>query len=284
MLATELVTEIKRKGQIQQAETVITDDDLIALANRELEVVIFPKIMSLRENYFLAQKDYAIGTSRRFRLPRRIMGDRISQVIVINGNENYALPQSNSTVLSKETQTGFYMSEGEIIITGTMPTGTLRIVYPCRPPLMVLTPNPSTYKSISAVGANSVTSVESGLTGTLEVIRGNPPHRTVSPRVSFAAGVGTDLDCSTDYTRYDTFDFSITQNASPYVPLEETLMDWLTQRVVMRYYEMFGHQQEMMLAGEKLKDIEKDVMAMLSPRVENEPKTISNMEILGWRY
>jgi hypothetical protein len=40
----------------------------------------------------------------------------------------------------------------------------------------------------------------------------------------------------------------------------------------------------MSLAGQKLADIERDVMAMLSPRVENEPKTISNMEILGWRY
>lgn len=40
----------------------------------------------------------------------------------------------------------------------------------------------------------------------------------------------------------------------------------------------------MQLSGQKLADIEKDVYAMLSPRVENEPKTISNMEILGWRY
>lgn len=48
MLATELLTEIKRKGQIQEAETVLTDADIIALANRELQVVIFPKIMSLR--------------------------------------------------------------------------------------------------------------------------------------------------------------------------------------------------------------------------------------------
>lgn len=109
MLATELLIEIKRKGQIQEAETVVTDDDLIALANRELEVVIFPKIMSLRENYFLSQKDYVIGTSRRFRLPPRIMGDRISQVLVINGPESYSLPQTNIGILSNQGPAGFYV-------------------------------------------------------------------------------------------------------------------------------------------------------------------------------
>lgn len=121
--------------------------------------------------------------------------------------------------MSQLGPSGFYVGEGEIVITGTMPTGTLRIVYPCRPPLMTTTPNASTYKAISSVGASSVTSVESGLTGTLEVIRGNPPYRTISPNVSFSAGVGTDSDCSTDYTRYAALDFSITQDASPYVPL-----------------------------------------------------------------
>jgi hypothetical protein len=106
---------------------------------------------------------------------------------------------------------------------------------------MTTTPNASTYKMISAVGGSSVTSIESGLSGTLEVIRGNQPYRTVSPRVSFAAGAGTDLDCSSDYTRYAVGDFSIEADASPYVPLEETLIDWLTQRVVMRYHEILGH-------------------------------------------
>lgn len=147
------------------------------------------------------------------------MGDRISQVLVVNGSDTYSLPQSNINIMSQLGPSGFYVGEGEIIITGTMPTGTLRIIYPCRPPLMTLTPNTSVYKAITAVGSSSVTSVEGTLTGSLEVIRGSQPYRTVSPNMSFSSGVGTDGDCSTDYTRFAVGDYSIERDASPYVPL-----------------------------------------------------------------
>jgi hypothetical protein len=79
------------------------------MANRELQVVIFPKIMSLRENYFLSQKDYTLGTSRRFRLPSRIMGDRVSQVLVINGSESYSLPQTSINVVQQTGPSGFFV-------------------------------------------------------------------------------------------------------------------------------------------------------------------------------
>ena len=69
MLVSEFLTNLKRRGQIQAAQTVLTDADFIGFANDEMKTVICPKILSLRDNYFRAQQDYALTGKRRYRLP-----------------------------------------------------------------------------------------------------------------------------------------------------------------------------------------------------------------------
>lgn len=276
MLASELLTEIKRKGQIQSAQTVISDTDLIAMANRELQQVIAPKIVSLRDNYFSCQKDYSLSGRRRYRLPPRILGDRIDLIKILDGSgAEYNLIQTTRNERSYLRQ-GFYVTEGDIVLTGDLPTGTMRVFYSCRPALMVVGATTTAISSVSS-GSFAVTIAN----GTYDAIRANQPYRTISPNISVTGNVGTNSD-SSDYELFQAGDFVIAQDQSPYVPLEETMCDWLSQRTVMRYHEYLGHVEEMQLAGAKLADIERDIMALLSPRVSDQPKVVQGMESLGW--
>lgn len=279
MLVTELIADIKRKAQMQQAQTVITDADLVAWANRQLQNVICPKLLSLRQSYFQGQKDYALSYKRRYRLPPRILGDRISLIKIIDTNGGqYNLIQTSINERSTNRQ-GFYVTQGDIILTGDLPTGTMRVFYPIRPPLM--TASGGLGYPINSVGTSNFTSTTAP-NGNKQVIRSGSPYRTVSPSVTIASSTGIDND-STDYERYQVGDLVINYNETGYVPLQDQLCDWLAQRVYMRYLQALGHNEQLGAAGSKLADIEKDMMALLSPRVENQPKVILGMQSLGWR-
>lgn len=165
MLVSEFLTNLKRRGQYQANQTVLADNDYIAFANDEMRMVICPKIMSVRENYFLGQRDYALGSSRRIRLPPRILGGRISKVVNIIGGEHRELIQTSISTNLLSGQDGYFMSEGAIVLTGFIPSGVLRVFYGIRPPKMVTTAYVS--KTITAVGTSTITASSATADGTV---------------------------------------------------------------------------------------------------------------------
>ena len=280
MLVADFLINLKRRGQYQAAQTVLSDADYTAFANDELRSVIAPKILSLRDNYFSAVKRYSVS-GRRYRLPSSCMGGRIYSIMVTDGSSSeYHLNQMPNTDKSASGRRGFYVQQGQFILTGDLPSGTLVVTYPCRIPTMQAVTN----KTVTAVGASSITlsAVHAAGTGHI-VVRGTSPYRTVSPAVvTDGTNVATDAD-DTDYTKFAVGDVFLNTNTTSLVPLQEQLCDWLLQRTHMRVLQALGQTDQMQAAGSKLADIEKDVMAFMSPRVQNSPKVIFGMQSAGWR-
>lgn len=74
----------------------------------------------------------------------------------------YDLQQTNNTDKSTANRRGFYVTEGDIVLTGDLPSGTMTVKYPVRPPKM--SSSAVALGALSAVGASSV--VSGSLTGT----------------------------------------------------------------------------------------------------------------------
>ena len=281
MLVTQFVTQVKRKLQLVSAQTVITDADIVAWANRQLQMVICPKILSVRQNYFLGQKSYPISGTR-YRLPPRILGNRITIVKVIDGNGGQYTLTPTSIAQKANYRQGYYIQQGDIVLTGQVPSsGVIVVWYPIRPPLMSAT--------ATAVGTvlSSTTQVNASLalSGDYEIIRSGSPYRTISPKVNFSgSALGYDSDYGDEYNRFAAGDIIITANSTHIVPLEEQLCDWLSQRTAMRALQALGHSTELGIMGSKLADIEKDSLALISPRVQDQPKVVIGMQALGWRF
>jgi hypothetical protein len=108
MLVSELLTNLKRRGQIQAAQTILSDSDFVGFANDEIKSVIAPKILSLRDNYFSCVKEVAV--SRRVRLPAKCMGGRIQRLTLVDGSEEHDLIQTPNTLGPSSDLTGFYVS------------------------------------------------------------------------------------------------------------------------------------------------------------------------------
>lgn len=286
---SEFLSDLKLRGQIQSNQRVFADADLLTIANREIRMVIVPKILSLRERYFSGYKDYTISSKRRYRLPPRCAGGRVFDIKIYpdglaNPTTEYSLKQNHPSDIDRG-QAGFYIDGDDIVLnSGQDATGAMRVFYPIRPPLMVASPAVST--TISSVSGVLVTMASPPVAGTYECIRNSNGNTTITPSlVSPAGSVAADTDdLSGDTTeRFAYGDIVCTSGQTPNVPLPDELTDWLSQRTLMRYLEILGHADEVALAGAKLQDIEKDAMAFLSPRIENEEKYVADKETLGWR-
>lgn len=283
MLVSTFLSQLKSRGQYSTSQTVLTDSDYIDFANRQMQMVIIPKILSVRQSYFQSLVDYALTSSRRYRTPRRAVGGRISRIQIISGSQQIMIPMVDNKTRDNSPILGFRVSQGQIYITGTIPVGSvMRVFYPCRPPLMSATA--TALGTISSVGSSQF-NLSSGLTGTAQIIRGQAPYRTITananPVVSGSPPT-VDSDCS-DYTRFQSGDIAITRDATHYVPLQDQLCDWLLQRTHMRVLQTLGYSEQIQIAGSKLADIQKDCLALISPRVLDQPKLINGMQIVGWR-
>jgi hypothetical protein len=285
-LVTDLLADIKRKGFFQADGTVLSDADFIDAANKELQNVIVPKILSVRERYFTCYKDYNLGTLKRLRLPSRIAGGRIFDLQIVDGNGvPYSLNEKSSGEISGRQ--GFFIDNNEIVFSNnfnTVPVGRLRCTYPCRPPLM------STSAVIAATvvsASGSVIVPSTSITGTYEVIRQDSPYSTIAPAVSFVSLSGTNPDDTSgdDVANYFTpGDIIISPNSTMYVPLPLELHDWLAARVVSRVNASLGRSMELQNSEKEVKKIEADLSALINPRVENGEKVFMDKETLGWRY
>lgn len=279
-----LIADIKVKTQMQAASTAISDSNIVDMANNELQTVIVPWVMGYRERFFSAFKDYTISSRTRYRLPPRIVGGRIFDVQINDGTRIYSLNYKSPGEIS--ARAGFTIDGNDLVIwmpnSNTQLTGIMRVSYPCRPPDMGTTLN--TTSPVTSVAATSVTAAAAG-SGSFEVINGDT-FLTVSPTVTFAAGVGTNPDIlqGDDYTGiYAVNDLVLTGSFTPNVPLTRELRDLLSYRVCQRIRSAWGHKDEVDLAQIEINKIEKHVSNMLSPRVENEEKVCVDKETLGWR-
>lgn len=285
---SEFLSDLKLRGQIQSNQNVLSDADFLTLANRELQMVLVPKILSVRERYFSGFKDYSIGAGRRVRIPPRAAGGRLFDLkFYPNGLADtqscYSIKMNHASDVDRG-QSGFYLDGDDLVLnSGAESSGVLRVYYPIRPPKMVTAASAST--TIASVSGSSITLAVSQSAGTYEAIRTSNGCMTISPNLSVNGTAASDTDDkSSDVTgRFAAGDIVCTANQSANVPLPEELVDWLSQRVLLRVLEALGHAEEATLAGNKLGDIEKDALALLSPRIENSEKVILDKEALGWR-
>jgi len=278
---SELLSGIKRKAFIQAQGTVYSDSDIVSFADNELKFVIVPKILSVRENYFNCFKDYSISAGQnRYRLPPRIAGGRIQRVVITNGSETYELKYSAYEL--NHTQ-AYYIDNTEIVLLGdTKAEGTMRVYYPCRPATLDST-SPTTYL-VTAVTSTGATSTGTP-NGNYEIIRQNSPYTTISPNITVSSNAIADNDMinPVEYLgRFEVGDILIPRNTTTYVALPVELCDWLEQRTIMRIQEYLGHQQELEISAAKLRDMERDMLALISPRVEQSEKILTDKETLGW--
>lgn len=285
MNSTELLADIKRKAQIETNNSTLTDLNLLDMATKELQTVITPKILSVREGYLVSYTDFTLSSGRSYRIPSKATGNKLTQLEYIS-SDGSARDIPFKPLRDHAFMEGFFVRANTVILSTYAPqSGTLRMHYAIRPGAL-------TESGIVVTVTNSTTltfaSIHSLVAGSLfSTQRPDSPYEYSATDLVVLTAPTTSTVTVASTSDVNTSDIATNQPAgSPtrksYIPqIPEELHDWLSYRTSMRVLEHLGHSDLLALKAEKLKDLEKDVLALISPRVDTAEKSCGNFELLG---
>ena len=93
---TALLAAIKRKLQIPSGDTKLTDTELLNIADDEMRSFVIPKLLTVREDYFVEQGTIAGSTASRVLLPAPIQAETILSVAcVLSSGVTYPVSRVN---------------------------------------------------------------------------------------------------------------------------------------------------------------------------------------------
>jgi hypothetical protein len=142
----DLAEAVRRRGMLPPGSPEnITDDDILAFANEELQSYIVPLVLSVREEYFVAVLDTnVVADQAAYDIPSDAIGLKLRSVQLSNGTGGYYdLPRVEPERVDEYGALGapqaYYLRANSVMLV-PVPTAagaTLRLAYFKRPGLIV---------------------------------------------------------------------------------------------------------------------------------------------------
>lgn len=285
---TRIIASVRRRGMVPSTQETLDDDDILELANEELQSYVAPLLLGVREEFLVAVHDITTTNSAHYNLPPRAVGRELRNVLWqtnVNGNQNYFLPLPR---IDPEREWEFgnlgyggpygYKFENDQVVLLSPPSagGTLRLQYFIRPNQLTLAENCRQIDSISGDQVNYTGTAPSWVSnGTLcDIVRGKP---------GFALS-GMDLEIASSGSGYVQFtenvpsdvevgDWLCLEQTSPIAQIPVELFPLLAERTCYKVYEALGNpKSEQVLATCNM--MEKQAARLLSPRSQGSARPI----------
>lgn len=294
---TQLLAAIRRTGHIPVSQTPFEDDDILQIADQELQTGLLRQILSVRENFYLTYLDTAVNATGIYNIPLRAIGGALAEIQLLNGNIVTPIVRSEvhdqfSTNASPNGVYSFYLKANQVVILPIPTTGSIRLWYYQRPNELVPTDECS---QISAISSGTLTVDQTATTSITtatpcDLIKDQPFFDSLATEITpSSVGATSIVFSSSDVpTTLSVGDWVALAGKTPVPQIPVEFRPLLVQRVVVKYYEIQGYLDKMKAAQKKLEDMEKDTFMLINPRVVEEPKTISpSCDLIGgysnWR-
>jgi len=285
---TELLADIRRLGQLP---TSISDAELLAHANYEAQNYLSSLLLRTAEEYLTQTVDVPLVAGQaRYAIPRRSVGSRVRDVALVRAGTPYHLPRlkpeqidSYQTTL-RGCATGFYLDAANIVLLPTPSAAdTLRVRYYVRPAR--LTTLGSFCIQITAVTPDTPTAGRTRLTfgsyslsgGVCDVVSGLQPFETKGLDMTAANVTGTTLDVAASALLAVPVvgDYLCQPDFAPVVQAPIECFGLLAQRAAARALQGLGYLEESNAAWQAAGAREADVVAILTPRTDGNPKRLT---------
>lgn len=285
-----LIENIQRRCAVPTSQLTYTNEDLVALANDELQGEVVPLIMSTREEYFVEEYDLSSPADGVIEIPANAVGAKLRSVcfkqqtspLVLN-----SLPRIDLDVVAGvgywnfNSVAGFYVQGNSIILypNTSVPVNTqMRLYFYKR--TLVLTDS-THYGQVVSVDENTNSVVLSFVpydwaTGTeINAVSSTPNFGTTvslatvvsvsSPSVVLDSVEGISVG---DYISECGF------SAIPQVPVEAH--PYLAQLTAVKALEGLGDREGMAAAQAKADKLKTSLLVMISQRVDGSVKKVMN--------
>ena len=176
----DLLASINLRAFAPVDATTFTNTDLLNLADEEIQTILVPHLMSMREEYFVTYKDISIvsGTNT-YDIPIRAIGLGVRSVALVNTSGGIKpLPLLNITDIASTSSVGvqgFYVMNNSIILypTPNNSTDVLRVHYQRAPSKLVETSAAYLISAISGLTPATYTQFTSASTPPTNFIAGD---------------------------------------------------------------------------------------------------------------
>jgi len=298
---TELLADVKRKSFVPISQITFTDDDLLNMADEEIQTGIVPFIMSVREEYLVDYFEYIVDANvRTYDIPTRAIGAKLRDVtVLINPSNNQqpnerSLPQINAedavfnnnfnNFLSLQS---FFIRDNQVVLSPSANSfggQTLRLYYFKRPNKLIPTSSCSQITSITTNTAivNLIPSrFGSGTTFniTADIVKASPPFKLLT--MDIALSVDTTTNTVTFPTNLSSYNISVGdyiclvgESPIPMLPVE--VQSLLAQRVAVKLLASMGDEKNFQIATNRLLEMEHNVKDLISNRVEGANRKVVN--------
>jgi hypothetical protein len=278
----DLLAAIKRRTFAPTSQNTFPNSELLALADEEMQTVIVPELMAVREEFFVTSEDVPVTAGQAaYDIPWRAIGMAAREVKLVDSSGSYTdLPQISPESISSDspgTPTAFYLRDNQIVLYPTPNTNalTLRISYSRSPSRHVETSSAAVVSAVIGFDVN-INAVPAAFTSAVQYdfIRATGGQEIVAMNLA-AAGVGpSSLTMSvTPPSALRAGDYVALAGETPVVQLPREYRTCLAQATcvrVLKSLRMDGFREEKEVLDEMLEK----ARLLVSPRVVGEPMKI----------
>lgn len=286
-----LYADVLRAAHVPESNQTFQIDDILTLADEEIQAGVLPLLARLRSGYYETFVDLPLNAANVYDIPLRAASSGIVRAAIVSGGNLYPVTQAETadliaTDLTTKEGFSFIFQGSQLVVCGRPSSGVLRLYYQQWPNKLV---NPTASAQITGInfGTNEIT------------VQSLPTTYTTATPVDFIQD-----DCNFDWlaidqtptnvaattltfaslpTRLQIGDWISLAGTSPVAQIPKNFRPVLIQRLVCRIYELQGYLQKLQLARQTLAEKEKAVAILSAPRATEEPKRISAWNNIGQR-
>lgn len=301
----KLVESIRNRAMVPDDSSVYTDDNLLDIANEEIDVQLLDKLLSLHEEHLTISVEITRNDEGIYEIPYRAVGNKIRDIALISGSTIYEMTQVGIGELSdfsvdNEAYTNgfdkFYVEHNKLkLIHPSRSYEKVRIYYHIRPNFLTKVEKAAVVSTIDIDdNANEVTfcfaSTPKAFSSTqlFDFIGAKTPNKIkaydISPKEDGDGNLLIDTNGNTvifNLSDVQSFlddivagDYICVAEQSPVPNLPTEMHPVLAQLVAVHVLEAMGDTEGLANAEKRLNKMFASVMQLVDDRVELAPRKI----------
>lgn len=293
LTTNKLVTTIKRRAMLPTDQSTFSKQDIIDIANEEVDEGLTPHILSVHDEYLVNYIDIPIVSSQdEYPIPYRAIGNKLRAAKLINENGDAAdltrVELDDLSEFDNDYEFGypssFYIRNNKLVLLNSSLTSAskIRMYFYMRISELVEDKYAAVITNIdTATGQVTVDKIPYTFATDVkyDITMAKTPNKLLSYDLE-----PTSLNTTSKIFTFDTEDlpselqvgYYITlaeQTIVPQVPVE--LHPLLAQRVAVACLEALGDAAGIQLAAAKLQNMEEKTLQLIDNRVEGSPQKIN---------
>lgn len=296
LTGNKLIESVRNRAMIPNDTSVYTDQNILDIANEEIDVQLLDKLLTLHEEHLTVHIDLPRNENGVYDIPYRSVGNKLRDVVMVSGGTQYEMSQvsigevpdytyDNSTYNSAMDK--FYIESNQVkFLHPSRSYEFVRIYFYIRPSVLTKTEKSAVITQIvtdETETSITFTSIPNAFATLTEIdivgyrspnkIKGwDVPVQEVNTALKFIKINNSDIQDILGEISVGDYVCQAEESPVPNLPTE--MHPLLAQLTAVHILEALGDSEGLANAQRRLDNMTKSVMELVDDRVELAPKKI----------